>query len=149
MRESIYWFPSLNLIHLLGLLVAAGTIVFWDLRLLGLGIRRAPVSQMGRSLLPWTWAGFAVMFLSGSLLVVMEAGRLYENIFFRIKIAALLLAGINVALFHFTVYRRIETWDAAPVTPLRARLAGGFSLLLWFTILAAGRAIGYSLDYGA
>ena len=36
MRESNYWFSLLNLVHLLGLLVAAGTIVFWDLRLLGI-----------------------------------------------------------------------------------------------------------------
>ena len=83
MRESQYWFPALNLCHMLGLLVAAGTVVFWDLRLLGVGLRTTPVSQVGKSLLPWTWAGFVVMFLSGSLLVVMEAGRLYDNIFFR------------------------------------------------------------------
>ena len=149
MRESAYWFPGLNMVHLLGLLVAAGTIVFWDLRLLGLGIRRAPVSEMGKSLLPWTWSAFGVMFLSGSLLVVMEAGRLYSNVFFRIKLTALLLAGINVAIFHFTVYRRVDAWDLAPVAPLEARLAGGLSLLLWFSIMAAGRAIGYSLDYAA
>ena len=149
MRDSTYWFPALNLVHLLGLLVAAGTIVFWDLRLLGVGLRSAPVSQVGKSLLPWTWSGFGVMFVSGSLLVVMEAGRLYSNIFFRIKVAFLLLAGINVAIFHLTVYRQVKVWDRAPVTPLRARLAAGVSLLLWFSILAAGRAIGYSLDYAA
>ncbi len=85
MRNSDYSFPILNGIHLLGLLVAAGTIVFWDLRLLGLGLRGVPVSQVGRSLLPWTWSGFGVMFLSGSLMVVMEAGRLYGDIFFRLK----------------------------------------------------------------
>ena len=88
MRESMYWFAALNLVHLLGLLIAAGTIVFWDLRLLGIGLRRAPVSQVGKSLLPWTRGGFAVMFLSGSLLFTIEAGRLYSNIFFRIKVAA-------------------------------------------------------------
>ena len=38
MRESNYWFPTLNFIHLLGLLVAAGTVIFWDLRLLGVGL---------------------------------------------------------------------------------------------------------------
>lgn len=149
MRESNYWFPALNFVHLCGLLVAAGTIVFWDLRLLGLGLRRAPVSQVGKSLLPWTWSGFGVMFLSGSLLVAIEAGRLYFNIFFRFKVAFLILAGLNVLLFHFTVYRKVDAWDLSPRAPLQARLAGGLSLLLWFGILAMGRAIGYSLDYGA
>lgn len=149
MRQSNYWFPALNFVHLLGLLVAAGTIVFWDLRLLGVGLRRAPVSQVGKSLLPWTWSGFGVMFLSGSLLVVMEASRLYFDIFFRFKVAFLILAGLNVLVFHSTVYRRVDEWDLAPKAPLQARVAGGLSLLLWFGILAMGRAIGYSLDYSA
>jgi hypothetical protein len=47
------------------------------------------------------------------------------------------------------VYRKVTEWDTAPVTPLRARIAGGLSLVLWFSILAAGRAIGYTLDYAA
>ena len=149
MRESNYWFPALNFIHLVALLIAAGTVVFWDLRLLGVGLRRVPVSQVGKSLLPWTWSGFCVMFLSGSLLVVMEAGRLYFNVFFRLKVAFLILAGLNVLLFHTTVYRSVDSWDAARPAPWRARLAGGLSLLLWFGILAMGRAIGYSLDYSA
>ena len=149
MRESQYWFPALNLIHMLGLLMAAGTVIFWDLRLLGVGLRATPVSQVGKSLLPWTWSGFGVMFLSGSLLVAMEAGRLYSNIFFRLKVLALVLAAVNVMLFHFTVYRSVDRWDRDVSTPLPARMAGGFSLLLWFAIMACGRAIGYTLDYNA
>jgi len=43
----------------------------------------------------------------------------------------------------------VDAWDLAPKAPLQARLAGGLSLLLWFGILAMGRAIGYSLDYAA
>ena len=147
-RESMWAFPILNLVHLLGLMVAAGTIVYWDLRLLGLGLKRSAVSEVGRQLLPWTWGGFSVMFISGSLLASSEAGRLYSNVYFRIKMLFLLLAGVNVLIFHLTVYRSVEAWDHAPVTPLRARIAGGLSLALWFGLIAAGRAIGYSLDYG-
>ena len=147
-RGSTWAFPILNLVHLLGLTIAAGTIVYWDLRLLGLGLRRSAVSELGRQFLPWTWAGFSVMFISGTLLVWCEAGRLYSNFFFRIKMVFLLLAGLNVLLFHLTVYRSVSDWDLVPVTPWRARLAGALSLALWFGLIAAGRAIGYSLDYG-
>jgi hypothetical protein len=147
-RESMWAFPILNLVHLLGLTVAAGTIIYWDLRLLGFGLRHSAVSEVGRQLLPWTWGGFSVMFISGSLLAWCEAGRLYSNIFFRMKMLFLLLAGVNVLIFHLTVYRDVDAWDHAPVTPLRARIAGGLSLALWFGLIAAGRAIGYSLDYG-
>jgi hypothetical protein len=147
LRQSAYWFPLLILVHVLGLLIAAGTIVFWDLRLLGFGFRRAPVSEVGKSLLPWTWGGFSVMLVSGLLLVIIEAGRLYSNVFFRIKLAALLLAGLNVLIFHLTIYRKAEMWDRAATTPLQARIAGALSMVLWLCILAAGRAIGYTLNY--
>jgi hypothetical protein len=147
-RRSTWAFPILILLHLLGLMVAAGTVVYWDLRLLGLGLRRSAVSEVGRQLLPWTWGGFSVMFISGGLLAWCEAGRLYSNVFFRMKMLFLLLAGLNVLIFHLTVYRSVAAWDRAPVTPMRARIAGGLSLALWFGLIAAGRAIGYSLDYG-
>lgn len=148
-HRSVWAFSVLILVHLLGLTVAGGTIVYWDLRLLGFGLRQCPVSEVGRSLLPFTWAGFSVMFASGVFLVWCEAGRLYTNFFFRAKFLLLLAAGINVLIFHRTIYRRVSEWDRAPVTPLRARIAGALSLLLWFGIIAAGRAIGYSIDYGA
>ena len=148
-RQSVWAFSVLILVHLLGLTVAAGTIVYWDLRLLGFGLRRCPVSEVGRCLLPFTWGGFSLMFVSGVFLVWCEAGRLYTNFFFRSKLLLLLAAGINVLIFHRTIYRGVSGWDCAPVTPMRARIAGGFSLLFWFAIIAAGRAIGYSLDYGA
>lgn len=147
-RQSLWAFPLLNLVHLLGLTVAAGTIVYWDLRLLGLGLKRSAVSELGRELLPWTWGGFAVMFVSGLLLAWCEAGRLYGNVFFRMKMLLLLLGGLNVLIFHLTIYRGVSAWDTAPVTPLGARIAGGLSLALWFGLIACGRAIGYSLDYG-
>lgn len=147
-RQSNWAFPILNLVHLLGLTVAAGTIVYWDLRLLGLGLRRSAVSELGRQLLPWTWGAFSIMFMSGALLAWCEAGRLYSNIFFRMKVVFLLLAGLNVLLFHRTVYRSVSAWDRSPVTPLHARIAGALSLALWLGLIAAGRAIGYSLDYG-
>ncbi len=149
MRETLYWFPALNFVHLCGLLVAAGTICFWDLRLLGIGLKRTPVSRVGAALLPWTWGGFAVMIVSGSGLVLMEAGRLYGNIFFRMKMVFLILAGINVLIFHNTVYKSVGTWDQSLEAPPRARLAGACSLFLWFGIMACGRAIGYTLNYAA
>jgi hypothetical protein len=142
-RESIWWFPLLNLGHLLAMAVSAGTIAFVDLRLLGLGLRRAPVSQVAGQLLPWTWAGFVVLFITGSLLIVSEAVLLYGNAAFRIKVVLLLVAGLNVLIFHTTVYRKVAEWDLAPVAPLRARIAGSVSLFCWVGLIAAGRTIPY------
>jgi hypothetical protein len=145
-RESNWWYPVLNVVHVLALMVAAGSIMFFDLRLLGVGLTRTPVSEAAARLLPWTWRGFAVMALTGCLLISSEAERLYFNTAFRVKVVCLILAGLNVLLFHFTVFRSVAQWDRATVAPARARMAGAFSLLLWMTMLAAGRMIGYTLD---
>ena len=56
----------------------------------------------------------------------------------------LLLAGVNVAVFQFTIFRRIDQWSLDPVPPFRARLAGAVSLILWAAIVVAGRMIAYN-----
>jgi len=142
-REGRWWFSLLNGVHLVGMAIAFGTIAIVDLRLLGRGIRRARVSEVASSLLPWTWAGFAVMAMSGTLMIFSEAVKLYGNLFFRIKVALLVVAGLNVLIFHRTVYKRVAAWDLEPVPPRQARVAGMISLTCWFGLMAAGRAIPY------
>ena len=63
--------------------------------MLGVGLKRTPVSVAAR-LLPWTWGGFSVMFITGFLLICSEATRLYYNTAFRVKVVCLILAGLNV-----------------------------------------------------
>jgi hypothetical protein len=144
-RASNWWYPILELVHSLGVIVLVGSIWMVDLRLLGVGMRSRRVSELAARLLPWTWAGFAVESVSGVLLSVSEASRLYYIPYFWIKLALLLIAGFNALLFHAGVYRSVAKWDEAPVTPPRARLAGAVSLGLWIMVIGAGRAIGYVL----
>jgi len=146
-RGGIWWYPLLNVAHVLALMVSAGTIMFFDLRLLGLGLKHTAVSEAAARLLPWTWGGFGAMAVTGSLLISSEAERLYFNTAFRVKIVCLILAGLNVLLFHTTIYRKVAQWDRAAVAPAQARMAAAVSLTLWIAILAAGRMIGYTLDH--
>jgi hypothetical protein len=67
------------------------------------------------------------------------------NLSFQLKIALLLLAGINMAVFQLVTFRQIDSWDEALPPPARARLAGGLSLLLWIAIVACGRTIGFTV----
>jgi hypothetical protein len=144
LHESLWAYPIVESVHVLTLCLFVGTAVMLDLRLLGVMMRRAPVSEVAERLLPWTAAGFAVMFVSGALLFYAIPVRTYLNIFFRIKVAMLILAGLNAWVFHFTVYRSVAEWDLDPVTPIGARVAGGLSLLLWAGIVVAGRMIAYN-----
>jgi hypothetical protein len=147
LRNSIWMFDILETIHTLGIVLVAGTIMLVDLRLLGLGLKRAPVSDVVSRFVPWTLGGFCLMALTGCSLFSSEAVKLYNSPAFRIKLVLLSLAGLNALVFHRTVYRRAFEWDNAPVAPARARMAGLFSLILWIAIIAAGRAIAYGPGY--
>ncbi|HEX4810153.1 MAG TPA: DUF6644 family protein [Bryobacteraceae bacterium] len=136
-------FPIIETIHVLGITLLVGTVAILDLRLLGFVFKGEGVSQIARQILPLTWAGFAVMFVSGFLLFASEAADSYVNPAFRVKLILLMLVGLNPLIFHLTIYRDVSAWDNRVITPFRARLAGILSLTLWGAIVCAGRAIAY------
>jgi hypothetical protein len=144
LHESIWGYPIVESVHVLTLCLFLGLAVMVDLRLLGKTMVRTPASEVMRRLLPWEIAGFVVMVISGSLLFYAIPVKTYLNIFFRLKVVFLLLAGLNVAVFHRSVSRNMGKWDLDPVPPFRARLAGGLSLALWAAIVVAGRMIAYN-----
>jgi hypothetical protein len=122
-----------------------GTAAMLDLRLLGLTMQKVRVSELMARLLPWTGAGLLVMLISGALLFYASPLLRYQNIFFRAKMFALVLAGVNVWVFHKTVYRRVAEWDLDPIPPRSARMTGGVSLLLWAFLIIMGRMIPYQV----
>ena len=143
-RESILFYPIVETTHVLSLAIFLGMIALLDLRLTGLGFRTAPVSQVAGRLLPWAFFGFGLMVVSGLLLFYSGPLRAYANIFFRIKIVMIALAGVNALVFHKTIYRSVSSWDADPIPPPRARMAGAFSLLLWSGVVICGRMQAYN-----
>ena len=144
LHESIWAYPIVESVHVLTLCLFLGFTLMLDLRLLGVTMVRTPASEVVARLLPWTVAGFAVMVVTGGLLFYAIPVKTYLNIFFRIKVAFLVLAGVNVAAFQATISRSMERWDMDPVPPFRARLAAGVSLVLWAGIVIAGRMIAYN-----
>lgn len=142
-RESTLMFPLIETVHVLGIALLVGTVAIVDLRLLGLILKREPVTRITRQILPLTWWGFAVVFISGVLLFWAGAAKLYENPAFRLKLLLLLFAGLNPLVFHLTIYRSVDSWENDPITPIHARLAGLLSLILWSGIIITGRAIAY------
>jgi hypothetical protein len=144
LHESLWVYPIVESVHVLTLCLFLGTAILLDLRLLGLTLRRVPVSQVVRQLQPWNRIGFAVMVISGGLLFYAIPVRSYQNIFFRIKVALLLLAGLNAFVFHSRIYRTVKEWELALTAPRAARLAGAFSLFLWAGVVVAGRMIAYN-----
>ncbi len=143
LHESRYVFLFVLTVHVLTLTVFVGTAVMIDLRLLGVTLSHVPVSEVVSRLLPWTAAGFLLMIASGALLFYAAPLLRYQNLFFRFKMAALVLAVVNAWVFHGTVYRSVADWDRDPVPPRRVRVTGAVSLVLWALIIAAGRMMAY------
>lgn len=142
-RESDWLFPTIETVHVFALVLVVGTIMTVDLRLLGFANKERPFSQVAAEMLPWTWAAFGVAALAGILMFSSKALTYYGNIPFRLKMVCLLLAAVNMVLFHWLGTRHLEAWDRGR-PPRAAKLAGGASLLLWTTIVAAGRWIGFT-----
>lgn len=142
-RESLWLFPAVETVHLLGMALLLATIGSFDLRLLGWAMARTPVSDLARRLLPLAWAGFAVQVLTGALLFSSEAAKMYRNPAFRVKMLLICLAGLHALVFQLAARRRLAVWDDRPALPAGARLAGLISLALWIGVVAAGRWIGF------
>src|SRR3989442_1414576 len=106
-RNSVWLFPMIEAFHLVGLGLTAGAVLIVDLRLLGLGLRNHPVSQVAKDAEPWLLGSITLMFMSGFPLFLSEATKCYYSFAFWIKMTSLLL----VIIFTFTLRRRVVMAD--------------------------------------
>src|SRR5712691_6335804 len=135
-RENEILFPWIEAVHVLAIVLAVGTISIVDLRLLGLASLDRAVSRLMRDVLPYTWGAFAVAAITGALLFSSNATTYAHNFFFQGKLVLLVVAGLNMSIFHLLGMRDMGRWDALEQTPLAAKTAGGMSLLLWVAVIA-------------
>ena len=137
-RESLWLFPGIEAVHLLGLAVIGGSILVVDLRLLGVGLTRLTTSQVLASASPWFIGALLVMIATGVPLFLSEAIKCCFNDSFEVKMAAFFLG----LVFTFAVRNRVAARNDAPIWV--AKVVAVVSLALWFTVAAAGRWIGFS-----
>ena len=139
MRSSPWLFPIVATIHLFGLAIIGGSVLVVDLRLLGLGLRRQPVSELARDAEPWLLRGLLVSISTGVLLFMCFATKYYYLTFFWVKMASLVL----VLLFTFSVRRKVTMSDETRSGLLWTRLVAVVSLSLWTSVAIGGRLIGF------
>ena len=143
--QSLYGFQTLVAIHLFGLGLSVGMVIWFDLRLLGKVLTAIPVSAVYRRLAPWMVLGFVLMFASGATIFVGFATAAYSNPYFRAKLITLAIAGLNAAIFHFSTQKHLAGWDAWTHPPAGARLAGAISIASWVVVVMAGRMMSYTM----
>ena len=147
MRTSLAAMPVVESIHVLAGAIVFGTILIVDLRLLGLPDTRRPVTRVCSEMLRLTWIAFAVSLAAGALMFAANAHTYVGNTAFRLKMLALLGAGVNMALFHGITFRTVGAWDQNAPVPLAARIAGATSLLLWVSVIFLARWIGFTKGF--
>jgi hypothetical protein len=139
-RHSTWLFPVIEAVHLLGLGLTFGSVLIVNLRLLGVGLSRAPVAELAQAAGPWFLGGLFLMFISGIPLFLSESIKCLYNYAFWVKMASLFL----VLIFTFTVQRRVTQSGITSARPLVGRFTAIISLGLWFGVAGGGRWIGFS-----
>ena len=144
-REDDVLFPLIESVHVVAICLVIGSILAVDLRLLGLASINRSVTRVASGILPLTWAAFAVAVISGSLLFISNASKYLANGYFVAKMCLIGAAGLNVAIFHLGSAKDLPRWEKGTWLPLRVRLAGGLSILLWISVVTCGRWIGFTM----
>lgn len=143
-RTTPYVYAVLESVHVLGIALLVGPALVFDLRLLGIGRSIETVTSAAAILLPIARIGFVIAALTGAAMFASGAANIAASSAATWKLGLILLAGINIAVFHTGVYRSVNRWNRSATAPLRARLAAIISAATWTGVIAAGRLLAYT-----
>ena len=147
MRTSLKAVAIINALHIMSIVTVFGTIFIVDLRLLGFPNLRRPFTRVSDELLKLTWGAFFTALVTGALMFAANANTYFGNTAFRFKMLALVLAGLNMAIFQLVTFRTVGNWNTDVRPPSAARLAGVLSILVWVTVIFFARWIGFTKGY--
>ncbi|MDP3518888.1 MAG: hypothetical protein Q8S94_17165 [Pseudohongiella sp.] len=131
--------PIVESLHFIGLTLLLGTVGLFDLRLLGFG-RGTAIKSM-HALVWFGVAGFALNIITGLMFIVSDPGQYVYNPAFQVKMLAMILAGINLAVFYLLVADNVRQLPDDALVPAPARLLALISLSCWCVVIAGGRLI--------
>ena len=142
MRTATWVYPVVEIVHIASFSVLVGSVVLFDLRVLGFA-RALPVAELGRHLLRWALMSALLVVPAGLLLFSAHPVELANNPAFLLKLALIAAAGLNALVFHSLPYRSVASWDRERPAPPAARLGAGLSILLWLGVITCGRLLAY------
>ena len=117
LQQQVSWlWPFCETLHFAGLALLLGVAGMFDLRLMGF-MRSVPISVV-KGFMPWAMAGFALNLLTGIVFIVSEPAQYFGNPTWWLKVAFLVIAGLNALVFETTFGHR------AAALPVRRRHPG-------------------------
>jgi uncharacterized membrane-anchored protein len=147
MRTSVKGLPIVEATHVACAAIVFGTVFVVDLRLIGVPHNQRPVTLISEEMLRLTWGAFVISVVTGTLMFTANAHTYVVNTAFRIKMLALVAAGLNMLIFQHFTYRSVGAWDKDLPAPRAARWAGIASICIWVAVIFLGRWIGFTKGY--
>jgi len=141
--SGYYSWNWLEATHVLTLMISIGSLFIIDFRMLGWVLPDVSATAIADRLHKPMIIGFAIMFITGILLVYAKPVENVQSLWFRIKMILLVLAFINAWVFNSRMREADGTWDSARVAPKPLRTGAIISLCLWCGVVAMGRFIPY------
>jgi hypothetical protein len=143
MRGSLWMYPIVEILHIVGFVILVGAVVMFDLRVLGFS-KKLPVQAAGRHLLSWSVAGLLLIIPAGLMMFSAHPHDFAENKVFLLKLSLIGLAALNAALFHVGVYRTVADWNTGVDAPPLAKMQALLSIALWLSVISCGRLLAYT-----
>jgi hypothetical protein len=145
MVANKWWWATMMVVHFVGLSLIIGIVGAIDLRIMGFA-RELPLAPLHR-LLPLAIVGLGLNIVTGMLAFIGMPVYYAADIAFWFKLSALMLLGLNAAVFYLTgVFDRLERLGPGEDAALSAKIIAASSLLLWFTVIISGRYIQHFED---
>lgn len=138
--ETLWAYPLFETLHTIGMTLLVGSLGLVNLRVLGFKHELPVVGTL--DFLPLAWLGFTLNLISGLALFSSDAVYFWSSITFRVKLALILLGGINAFVLGQSVFRQARAGHAVAARPA-VQLVAASSLLFWLGAIAAGRLIAY------
>ena len=142
MRESLWAYPCVEIVHIVGFVTLVGSVAVFDLRVLGC-VRRIAVTELARLTLPWSLGALLLVVPSGLLMFSAHATDFVANRVFLLKMMLLFIAGCNAVFFHVRPYQTVQRWDTHASAPFVGRASAAVSLALWVSVISCGRLLAY------
>ena len=134
LQSSVWAYPALESLHVLGIALLVGNLVALEVRVFG-GAAAVPVAALARLSLTIALLGFVLAATTGLLMFSTRPGELLANRYFLTKMVLLALAGANALWFHARgSLRRLDTLARAQML---------LSTALWVAAVFCGRWIAY------
>jgi hypothetical protein len=92
-------------------------------------------------MIPWGVAGFLLNLATGVCFFFGYPEQYAYNSAFHIKVAAMVLAGINVAVFYGGIFAGVKKLGPHADAPAVAKLVTAISLSSWVVVLSCGRLL--------